>query len=201
MKVFLFLYPISEYVTLFLGLDSPAAARFASVSGKSYVSYSIKRYNPRYINSLIEARYRDQGYHIAWLFPGLGLANSAIELSEKSEFIEIRQGDQVLPSYAYPGGYADVGRVLEDLAESSPLEEIILGGYHQWDCVDKFAAGVYEAGISVRVDEDLTEFYFDRMSLQGIPLIRTCSGLSSLKSYALVNRRCATRGKPWFEQI
>lgn len=41
-----------------------------------------------------------------------------------------------------------------------PIEKLIVCGFHMWDCVEKTARFAYKQGIDVKVDDDLTDFFF-----------------------------------------
>jgi hypothetical protein len=56
---------------------------------------------------------------------------------------------------------------------------------------------------SVRVGEDLTEFFFARMRTRGIPLVRAKSesGLAKLEGWERDFARQKRREHPWLEQV
>jgi hypothetical protein len=58
---------------------------------------------------------------------------------------------------------------------SEPIDELIVGGFHIWDCVNKVARFAYKQGIKVVVDEDLTQFFFLEENSNEIPISREVS--------------------------
>jgi len=193
LKVFIFLYPFYDYINLLIGLDSYQSEPLTPRQRE----YLIKQHNPWYINDLIRERYRKNGYKVAWLFQGTNRDN--IELCEKSQFIEILADDILAPSFSWEYK-ADARSVMGYLSDIIPgaIERAVLGGYHRWDCVDRFAESLYRFGMDVRVDEDLTEEFFALMRIGGIPLVRTePKKLTGFEKYC---RQSAVRGKPWFDQ-
>lgn len=201
MKVFIFLYPVKEYINQFLEIDAKNA-RVHMPGSDLYIKNRLEVYKPRYINDLITARYRNNGFQVAWLFPGCGAGFQTACVSDKSEHVDILPGDLILPSFVDLGKHADAKRVLQSLMiDKSIIDEVVLGGYHQWDCVDNLASWFHYYGVTVRVDEDLTEFYYRMMRTDGIPLIRKESGLDKLSGYLLEDRRRLTINSPWIEQI
>lgn len=87
---------------------------------------------------------------------------------------------------------------------SEPIEELVVGGFHFGDCVDKVARYAHEQGIKVQVDEDLTHLFFMRhlRSARKIPLdlkesqreIRRSLLESDILFEMAKERR---KGKPW----
>jgi hypothetical protein len=94
-----------------------------------------------------------------------------------------------------------------------PVEELVVTGFHLWDCVDKAAKHAYNQGINVLVDEDLTElFFFSTRGPRGIPvpkipvskkesLEQTRKRLEKAGSYFLENGRAERKKRPWMVQI
>ena len=96
-----------------------------------------------------------------------------------------------------------------------PIEELIIVGFHFWDCVEKVAKCAHEQGINVLVDDDLTEFFFyqvrDRKgfpSLKNIPLLREKSIEKNRKQFiksggsrSLERVRQVRKEKPWLFPI
>ncbi len=97
-----------------------------------------------------------------------------------------------------------------------PTKELIVTGFHLWDCVDKVAKYAYNQGINVLVDEDLTElFFFSVRGPGGIPILKIpISKKESLKqtrrrlrkvgifgNFFLERSRAERKTKPWMVQI
>ncbi len=216
MKIFLFLYPFDTY--------------FAKLKGVYKARFDACGYDFRRINDIIDARYRQVGYQVMWLMPSTkidpndSLAARLIslystfrgvplddlkepDLSLLSQDITIHEKDTIITIDLH--SYFPRGKERKDhpnleliIFEKIPkATELVLGGFHQWDCVDKLAQYAHEHGISVLVDEDTTDMFFSRTSLQGtIPLIRK-NPFRLLKpgdSKRAVEER---KGKPWFLPI
>lgn len=193
MKVFIFLYPTAEYIDLFIGLDCDRSEPLPD----SLRQYLIRQHNPRYINDLVRERYRKQDYQVVWLFQGTSSDN--IELCQKSEFIEILADDIIAPSFSWEY-HADAERVVAYLSDnlSEAIEKVELGGYHRFDCVERFAKSLYRLGMDVHVDEDLTDDFFLQMRYGGIPIVRTEP--RRLVGWEKYSRPEDVKGKPWFNQ-
>ncbi len=94
-----------------------------------------------------------------------------------------------------------------------PIEELIVGGFHLWDCVDKVARWAYKQGINVLVDEDLTEiFFYSVRGFGGLPVLKI--PILGKESWELTRKQlekaggaflehaCEEHGKrPWMNQI
>lgn len=126
------------------------------------------------------------------------------DLSSLSEHIHIDRNDGILTTgisfkkHVDKKIYPSLPSILSQLPE--PIEKLTLGGFHINDCVDKLAGYAYSIGIDTIVDEDTTNFFFDRTSICGeIPLIRrdfTPEGLGiDREMIDLVIE--ARKNKPW----
>lgn len=195
MKEFLFLYPVKAYIE------------------NSYIP-RIERLHPNMrekifgINDIIDARYRQQGFTINWLMFQPSAENDFAEESKVSQFIHIQPHDRLLDSQITTEQtnppllkHADPEFVLSQLPQ--PIDELIIGGFHLGDCVDKIASFAYQRGIQVFVDEDTTEHFFTALVLRRkIPLMRTKWTLTSLgvsKEWLEFVRRHRVN-KPWLIQ-
>lgn len=194
MKIFLFLYPIREYV------DACLDQTFFLQNG----------YKPERFGRLIDARYRKRGYNIVWVLFSDQQDVTKPDLSQISEIFQIKQGDQIISCgvsfelHCSKWIYPDPKGILSHLPDG--IEELAVGGFHQWDCVDKIARCAYDNGTPTRVDEDTTQFFFHITSTEGqIPFIRRRSTLR--KSFARFGEhwvelaRKSRKAKPWFEQL
>jgi len=193
MKAFIFLYPISPYFDNCL-VDHLRPSKNANN-------------NFRRINDIIEARYRQKGYKIFWLIfskennpwePDLSLVSDYIYIDKEDEIIAVGISfNKYTSEYAYP----DHDFIFNQMPE---ISEAVIGGFHQWDCVNKIAKYFYEKRMPVLVDEDTTELFFVRTVAFGdIPLIREeikpeDLGLEGLKIGIYRKMR---EGKPWFARI
>ncbi|MGC9310747.1 MAG: hypothetical protein ACP5E4_03420 [Candidatus Aenigmatarchaeota archaeon] len=81
----------------------------------------------------------------------------------------------------------------------SDIEELILGGIHLGDCVERLANYAYLQGMLIKVDEDTTELFFPRTSLGGeIPLELEALYFSFLEYPTLIKEAIEYRtSKPW----
>jgi len=94
-----------------------------------------------------------------------------------------------------------------------PIDEIVIGGFHLWDCVDKTAKWAYNQGINVSIDEDLTElFFYSIRGPGGLPVAKIpISKEKSLKikrrqlreggGFFLEHARQARKDRPWMAQV
>lgn len=195
MKVFLFLYPIEQYF---------------SNSSNQHVLRRIRerRLSVRYLNDIIQERYRKKGYQVAWMFFG-GLADTHVpDTSLLSHYVDTKDGDIFVSSgVAYEGkeGHRPNPQfVFSQLPQK--ITHLVLGGFHQWDCVDKVGRFVHERGIPVVVDEDTTDHFLIAMSRFGeIPLVRPlhCAVDTVMKKTPPEMREMIVQQrseKPWFAQ-
>ncbi len=127
---------------------------------------------------IINARYRSRGYSVFWVHFAHPKNPQLPDLALHCRWIMRHRADKVLVANVaferhvqekiYPSNEA----ILKQIPEK--IERLVAGGFHQGDCVSKFAATVHRRGVPVFVDEDLTELFFCRMRLdESIPLRRT----------------------------
>lgn len=195
MKVFLFLYPIEQY--------------FTSTSN----AHVLRRIRQRglsvsYLNDIIHERYRKEKYQVVWMLFG-NLTDIRIpDRSSLSHYIHTQDGDIFVSSgVAYEGTAGHQPNpefVLSQLP--SKITHLVLGGFHQWDCVDKMGRFAYELRIPVIVDEDTTDHFLLAMSRFGkIPLLRPLHAAvdNVMKKNGLATREMIVQQrseKPWFAQ-
>lgn len=150
-KVFLYLYPIEEYTSMFLKNE------------RLYDEWNIKRPLP-ILNECIQKRYRNNGYQVVYvLYPDKDIfgiipkeedrmiytdilfsENSAVDenKNEKQDFIPKFPNEQLL---------------VEQLGN---VEELVIGGYHFSSCVKRVGEIALSMGINAIVDLDLTDLFF-----------------------------------------
>ncbi|MCK4669997.1 MAG: hypothetical protein KAT43_02245 [Nanoarchaeota archaeon] len=191
MAQYLFAYPIREY------FDEEIESS----------SFDYRGGNATKLMGIINARYRNYGYGINWLFFGKPDDTSVPDTESASSIMDIREEDGILvagvkfrPEFResqYPNPYF----ILDQLPSHKIL---VLGGFHWQDCVDRIAKASYERGIDTFVDEDTTDKFFYREGIQDIPLIRTVWTLRELNGempdedyeFAVEFRK----NKPWVVQ-
>lgn len=193
MKVFLFLYPVRQFFSDRIETSPPALRE--------------GNHNPGRISDIIDARYRQRGYAINWLMFSTNEDPEKPDLSIVSSYIKICEEDTILVAGVSFKEHL-IGEKYPDplfiLAQIPDLTELVLGGFHQWDCVDKLAQCAHQRGILTLVDEDTTEMFFARTFLCGeVPLIRGGFTLSDLgiREDMIEFARAARENKPWFVQI
>ena len=204
--MFLFLYPISRYIE-------------EETHGHILILKALKR-----LNDIIDTRYRKERYRIFWLLFSEERKPSTPDLSLLDTRIHISNTDKILSAgvsferhcrrLVYPSLKSIIARI-------QPVDELVIGGFHQTDCVDKLAHAVHRQGISVRVDEDTTNQLFTTTMLDELPPIESTQKeyasrlTASLARIAASNEGCdllsldqslrrhrATRKRrPWLTQI
>lgn len=193
MKAFIFLYPISPYFDSCL-IDHLRPNKNANN-------------NFRRINDIIDARYRQKGYKILWLIFSKEENSWEPDLSLVSDYIRIDKEDEIIAvgisfnKHTSECLYPDHDFIFSQMPE---ITEAIIGGFHQWDCVNKMAKYFYEKKISVLVDEDTTELFFARTAAFGdIPLVRKDITLEDLglEGLTLGLYRKMREDRPWFIRV
>ncbi len=202
MKKFLFLYPIRKYIDRALG-PPPNADKV------------IER-----LNRIIDIRYRQQGFHIYWLMfstdgdremPDLSIVDSRIRIVSQDQIIVCGISRERHRKYIFPSCKLILSKL-------QPLAELVIGGFHQAQCVNSVARAAYRRGTRVIVDEDTTDQFFKMATISDLPpVIRSrdeyaskflaiLEGMTSFSSQAMVNcaireHRTERKRKPWLVQI
>lgn len=141
-RVFLYLYPIKEYTEMFLLPED-----------KLYDEWNIDRPLP-ILNSTINKRYREKGYQIIFaLFPDRELYGIEKKTNDKIIFTDITY-DETSTYDRYPSEEY----LLHQLGN---VDELVIGGYHVLACCKRVAEVAMQKGISVLVDLDLTDLFFN----------------------------------------
>ncbi len=190
-KIFLFLYPINEYFNHCI----KESQRIFERNG-----YDIKR-----ISEIIETRYRKNEYVIYWLMfcsknnkdkPDLSrIAENIITIAKDDKII---QSDISFENHINKKIYPNPAFIFSQIPEN--IKHLVLGGFHQGDCVEKLAEYAYAKGIDVFVDEDTTELFFARTSLIGqLSLAQKKISLEQLgiKGSMLEIAKRQRKNKPW----
>lgn len=159
MKLFLYLYPNWEYILISLGY----CAHDSTISGKQL----------ELLGELIDTRYRQNGYKVAWLINADQEDHSNIDLSSVDSRICFDPSDLLINAgvscYELWSEriYADSAYIFSQI---EPKPEILrLGGFHCQDCVAKlaeYAYGTLGMKENVLIDEPLTEWFFIKSRLK-----------------------------------
>jgi len=148
-REFVFLYPIPEIINHEIKNHS---------YGEEGGIEAFKEKYARLLNECIDLRYRKKNFGINFV---------TFTHHDISELIEVQPGERILDANMYfdthvkCGVYPDNDYILDELI--SPVEQLVITGFHMWDCVSRLAKRAYKRKINVLVDEDLTEFFSGRI--------------------------------------
>jgi len=200
MKSVLVLYPIQPYVN---ELMFPVFSEIDIKYAKIYQRLISKRYS---------------GFQLIWIMFSEPQSSNKPDMSQLWQGISIKKDDIVwscgisFDKHCKKQLYPDSKTILD--ACPQPIEELVIGGFHFWDCVERVAKYAYEHGINVSVDDDLTEFFFYKVknckgipSSSCIPLLREKSIKKDRKRFIegghnlLEHVREVRRRNPWLLQI
>ena len=151
-KVFLYLYPIKEFPSIFLFHDD-----------LFYDKLNIKRPFP-ILNECIDKRYRQNGYQVVFaLFPDKEMYGIEKKDNDKVIFTDVKfsefssideegnRKENFIPKYPSE---------IDIINKLGPVDELKIGGYHAMDCVKRVADKALESGIDTLIDLDLTDLFF-----------------------------------------
>jgi hypothetical protein len=162
MKYLLLLYPIQPYVDVFISGESPEE--------KLKLAILYQR--------IIRERYPD--FQVVCVFFSKPCETKEPDLSQKWDhfLLEkryiIRACGVTFIDHCKERIYPEESKILALCP--GRIDELIVGGFHFSDCVDKLAKYAHELRIKVFVDEDLTElFLYGAGGKRGIPISRKAS--------------------------
>lgn len=141
-KAFLFLYPIKVYV-------------------HAVVYPALTPESKQFLTKVMHRRYRANGFRVYWLAFSKDQNRDVPDRKQIEDgLFSVEPEDQVLNAgitlaELINGQYADPRHIGNQLSDNTT--KIVIGGFHQWDCVDKMAAYFWSAGLETIVDEDLTD--------------------------------------------
>lgn len=179
MRAFVFLYPIKPYVD-------------AMWYGRPVDPHEYRRQVAQ-LNHLIAVRYRRLGYKIFWAMFCLPNAESIPDMTLLAPGVRKLVRDPTLVADVSFRAHCKEKKYpsLPNLLMQIPTRptRLVVGGFHNSDCVEKFAEYAHRQGINTFVDEDTTELFFVRLRLDGsIPPTR------SRREAATYIRRALCRG-------
>ena len=114
------------------------------------------------LNSCIDWRYRKKGFSIVYAVLDDCNVSDVIDLRNDDRIIQVGMDSKTHRTKKEDGEYPypNQDHILNQLM---PVDELVVSGFHMWDCVDKLARRAYEREINTLVDEDLTEFFPHRI--------------------------------------
>lgn len=152
-KVFLYLYPIKEYTSMFLFHDD-----------KLYDEWNVKRSLP-VLNECIQKRYRDNGYQVVYaLYPDKDIFGIIPKKEDRIIYTDILFSDHSTvdedgnEKKDFVPKYPNEQLLIKQLGD---IEELVIGGYHFSDCVKKVGEMALNMGINTVIDLDLTDLFFN----------------------------------------
>ena len=166
MSQYLFLYPIEEYFENSLG----------------FRGLEVRGITPSFLNDIIQARYRSRDYEVNWLFFAEEDGSDEPDTVRLPEYVDIKDEDRVLSNeisfitHCQKELYPDPDMILDKLPEH---ERLVLGGFHEGDCIAKVAKRSHERGVETFLDTDTTGNFMFAYIDRGIPLIRKDWSLES----------------------
>lgn len=145
MKQFIYMYPISEFIN------------FEIILGNHGSKTDFKEFYKLKLDSCIDKRYRQKGFNINYFI---------FDDSKVSDIIVLRDSDKVkfvgldYKNHVEEKKYPNEDYILNQLGK---IDILRIGGFHMWDCVERIAKRAYKKRIDTLVDEDLTEFFTNRI--------------------------------------
>ena len=140
MKKLLFLYPIEEFIK------------------KEHIDSALEKFNDTIAN-----RYRNKGYEINFLmFPDKKVYG--VEIRKKDKIIQTDKSYSEIMNSEYKEIYPSNDKILKEL---EPIGELVVTGFHSFDCVKKVAKYFDDSKIDTLVDLDLTEKFIQNSNRRG----------------------------------
>lgn len=144
MNHFIFLYPIHQIINY-------------EIKNNQYRSENFSKLYSEKLNECIDLRYRQKNFKINYVI---------FNDTRVSKIINVRKEDKIIKAgldfitHCKKKVYPEQDFIINQLED---IRQLVVGGFHMWDCVEKFAKRAYEREINVLVDEDLTEFFAGRL--------------------------------------
>jgi hypothetical protein len=171
MRRVLMLYPVRPFVDW--DPDHPQTRSFGYELLKRFwtqrakIGITEEEFDRRFrlINRLLDC-YRGFGYRVTWAMFGEHDKEEKPDMMLWSHVFEQYEGDEVISvgvsyfDHTRQGKYPDESQVLQELGS---IEQLIVGGFHKSDCVQRFEGAARELGITVFPDCFLTDEFFPEM--------------------------------------
>lgn len=142
-KVFLYLYPIKEYASMFLFYDD-----------KKYDEWNVKRPFP-ILNECIQKRYRDNSYQVVYvLYPDKDIFGIIPKKEDKIIYTDILFSENSAidekghKKKGFIPKYPNEQLIISQLGD---IDELVVGGYHAQNCVKKVAETALNLGIQTLI--------------------------------------------------
>ena len=116
--------------------------------------------DPKPFNECIEKRYIQNGYEF-WVVKYKESDLGFVSLMPDKVFDADITFKQSTPQFCKDWRYADFKQMAKNLSLLG-VNSIILGGFHCYDCVEKFANEIYKLNPNIVIDTDLTEMFWGR---------------------------------------
>lgn len=165
MKTVLMLYPIVPFVDRDPEFPQARGCLMDSLGGFWTKVLGLKSGEFRdrcgLVNVLLE-RYREEAFVVNWAYFGQSGFVSAPDVAQHSDVFEVCRGDGILSvGTSYFGHirnhfYPDEEKVLGRLG----VDELVVGGFHENDCVPRFVEAGKRLGIKSSYDRLLTDHFF-----------------------------------------
>lgn len=152
-KVFLYLYPIEEYMEGFLFPDD-----------RMYDEWNVERPLP-ILNECIQKRYRDNGYQVIFvLYPDKDIFGIIPQEQDRIIHTDILFSEN--SAVTEKGGtkkdfipkYPNEQLLIEQLGN---IDHLVIGGYHFSNCVKRVGEKALTMGMNLMIDLDLTDLFFN----------------------------------------
>lgn len=156
-----------------------------------------------FLFDIIDARYRQQDYQVHWA-AFKEEQSDAPDMDVVPAYVDIRDEDCVLVADVTTAElneaeiYGDPDKILDQVV---PVDDLVIGGFHLYDCVDRLASRAWERDLDPFVDEETTEGLFYTLAVDGtdaVPLVREDWRLEALgfdeEEWYIRERR---KDKPW----
>jgi len=193
-KYLLVLYPIKEYFENDLKHEQPEMVVKMVENYNDLIRKRWKGYNVVFVLFSHETGWKiAPSIHQMWggirTYPGDVFLSCGVKWKDHTEKL------------VYPKPMNIVGHFPD-------AEEIVIGGFHMWDCVERIAKCSHEWGKKTFVDEDMTEFFFYHMRTRGRILIDREQSLQ--ETLTEMRESChdglkmftdARKEKPWLVQV